>query len=239
MSAVRQEKKTAPTASAPPVVSPTRPATPPPSPARAGAASLPTPPFPTIRPDGLGLAPWALPPLPPPHPGPSGSSETPPKKRGKGPASPASRRRWSADRAAAARPPSPPPSPFRPPWDVELEALDRTLRCRLGLPEGHPIAAPDPEGERATERLEDAAAATFAEEWTPVVVLVESFAVGDNRDLDADPDPDSPPPPFPAEGDPSSEEEVEVASAASALHWVSPPGPLRIEPWRPAPEDGQ
>ena len=37
-----------------------------------------------------------------------------------------------------------------------MEALDRTLRCRLGLPEGHPIAAPDPEGERVAERLEDA-----------------------------------------------------------------------------------
>ena len=120
-----------------------------------------------------------------------------------------------------------------------MEALDRSLRRRLGLPEGHPIAAPDPEGERVVERLEDAAAAAFEGEWTPTIVLVESFAVGDNRDLDADPDPDSPPPPFPAEGDPLSEEEVEVASAASALHWVSPPGPLRIEPWRPAPEDGE
>ena len=115
-----------------------------------------------------------------------------------------------------------------------MAQVDEAIRRRLGLPEGPLPVAPDPEGEYTVQRLEDAAVAAAAPAaWSgPVVVLVESFAVGDNRDLDRDPDPDSPPPPFPAEGEPESEEEVEISSAASALRRTAcPPGPLRITPW--------
>ena len=75
MSAVDKAKNDAPSASAPPVLKSTRPATPPPPPARAGATSAPKP-FPNFRPNGLGLAPVgpsttpprldAPPPSPPP-----------------------------------------------------------------------------------------------------------------------------------------------------------------------------
>ena len=65
MSAVDKAKNDAPSASAPPVLKPTRPATPPPPPARAGAASVPSKPLPDIRPNGLGLAPAGPPATPP------------------------------------------------------------------------------------------------------------------------------------------------------------------------------
>ena len=249
MSAVQRAKEDAPTSSAPPILTPTRPATPPASPARTGAASVPTPPFPTIRVDGLGLAPWATPwALSPPRAdhaalGLSTPPKTPGKGKGKGRASPGQRRRWASERAAAAKPPSPStPTPARTPFEQELEELDAALRLRHGLPEGTPLAAPDPEGSPPSfgvERLEDAAETGDPDEnWSVEgsirIVRIESFAVGANRDLDADSDPDrhSPPPPFPGDGEPSSEEEDDVRSGRpEAIRAPASSGPLIIIPW--------
>ena len=130
MSAVDKAKNDASSASAPPALAPTRPATPPPSPARAGAASVPNRPFPNIRPDGLGLA-LAGPPATPPRP----------------------------DAPPLSPPPTPCRDPSRPPFDGELEFVerrfDRFVRAHAAAapPPAPPADASPPDG---AERLEDA-----------------------------------------------------------------------------------
>ena len=165
MSAVKRAKKTASTASAPPIASPTRPATPPPSPARPGSASVPTPPYPNIRPDGLGLALAEVPSSPPPPPSPPSP------------------------------PPTPCRDPLRPPLDGERDLIERRFdrRVRAHAAADRP-PAPSADGsppDDAAERLEDVAAAAGAIDVFSGPYVIRGLAAAALELPQAHPDSDS------------------------------------------------
>ena len=160
--------------------------TPPASPVRSGASTLPTPPRspfrvdrPPVRPDGLGLAPGLRPtPLDPGFP--AAPPPTPPRTptKGKGRASASTRRRWEKFRAAS-QPPAPGRRRATPVERHELNALDADLRRRWGREPGSSLNLVDPEPDllRPAKRLEDE---DFPEAPRPgpyVVRAVEGFAV--------------------------------------------------------------
>ena len=216
--------------------------TPPPSPTRSGASTLPTPPRspfrvdrPPLRPNGLGLIPqvWPAPlaSVPPAAPPP-----TPPRtpKSGKGRASPASRRRWIVDRAAS-QPPAPGRRRATPVEEGELRDLDARLRHRWGRPPGSSLNLVDPEPDliRPAQRLEDAEFPDAPRPGPYVIRAIEGFpvegaAVLEDEDAEPaifqapllaqlaapDPNPSSPAAPFPDSGDDDvdNDEEDDAAS---------------------------
>ena len=242
---------------------------PPPSPSRSGASTLPTPPRspfrvdrPPLRPNGLGLVPFVWP--APPALGPPASSQpTPPRtpKSGKGPASPASRRRWHAGRAASS-----PPLPGRrrptPVEEAELRDLDARLRHRCGQSPNGPLFVrnPEPDLVRPAARLEDEEHPEAPRPGPYVVRAIEAFPVAGANVLEDDvaapvaplpllaqlqaPDssPTSPAAPFPASGDEEvdDDEEDDAASRlASSIRAPSTSGTFYIVPIpnQPSPPD--
>ena len=150
MSAEDKAKKRAPTASAPPVLSPGRPSTPPASPARPGSTSVPTHPFPNIRPDGLGLALVRVPSSPPPPPSPPSP------------------------------PPTPCRNPLRPPFEGEREFAERLFNRHVrALAAADPPPAPPVDGsppDGAAERLEDIAHAAGIIDQAPGPYVIRGLA---------------------------------------------------------------
>ena len=160
--------------------------TPPASPSRSGASTLPTPPRspfrvdrPPVRPDGLGLAPGLRPTPLDPGP-PAAPPPTPPRTptKGKGRASSSSRRRWEALRAAS-QPPAPGRRRATPVERAELAVLDVHLRQRWGREPGSSLNLVDPEPDliRPAQRLEDEEFPDAPRPGPYVIRAVEGFAV--------------------------------------------------------------
>ena len=242
-------------------------ASPPASPSRSGATTLPTPPRspfrvdrPPVRPSGLGLdvgfltaqnvlgPPVAPPPTPP----------RTPRKKGKSPASPATRRRW-AERRAASTPPLPGRRRPSAVEEGELEALDDRLRRHWATPSIF-VRNAEPDLVRPASRLEDVEHPEAPRQGPYVVRAIEAFPVAGANVLEddvpapvaplpllaqiqgaADP-PSSPAAPFPASGDEEvddDEEDDEASRLASSIRAPSTSGTFFIVPIpnQPSPPD--
>ena len=225
---------------------------PPQSPSRSGASTLPTPPRspfrvdrPPVRPNGLGLVP-GLWPAPLPSEPPAAPPPTPPRtpRSGKGPASAASRRRWASSRAAS-QPPAPPGRRRATPIEEEeLEELDVRLRHRWGRAPGSELnlVNPEPDLIRPAARLEDVEYPDAPRPGPYVVRAIEAFPVEGNAVLEDDieapivapgpflaqlaaPDanPSSPAAPFPDSGDDEVDNDEEDGAASRLASSIRAP----------------
>ena len=187
--------------------------------------------------------------------GPPATPPRTPKKSGKAPASPTSRRQWAADRAASSPPLQTQQRPTQE--ERELRALDQRLCLHWGTP-GVFVRDPEPDLVRPAARLEDAESPGAPRPGPYVIRAVEAFpAAGANILLDdygpapgpflaqlaAGPSsPASPAAPFPEEGEDAvdDDEEDDAASRlASSIRAPSTSGTFFIVPIpnQPSPPD--